>query len=110
MKLIEIVLRNLISNAVKYSNPGDVVMVRSAERSAEVTIEVADSGTGMSREVLDTLFSEEFQASKPGTMRESGTGIGLKICREFIAIHRGKLTIDSEPGKGSIFRVHLPKQ
>lgn len=110
VRLIEIILRNLISNAIKYSYPGKQVLVFSEENDKEIIIGVRDSGMGMNKETLNRLSTNKFTNSNLGTGNETGTGIGLKICSEFIALHKGWMTIESQPGQGATFRVHLPQE
>ncbi len=107
-RMLEVVLRNLVSNAVKYSPHDKSIIVKSIQPDHEYVIEVIDFGIGMTKEVAQKLFNDVSPGSRPGTNGESGTGIGLQICREFVAMHNGRLTVDSVPGQGSTFRIHLP--
>lgn len=109
-KMIEIVIRNLISNAIKYSHPSDVVYLKSYQSKDAVNIEVTDQGVGISEQVKAELFSDQFANSIPGTGGETGTGIGLKICQELISLHQGQITVESTMKKGTTFRIQLPLQ
>ncbi len=107
-QMVETILRNLISNAIKYSNPGGVVFISALERKQFVEIQVADNGIGMSLHSKKKLFRmDEFQSTL-GTKNEPGTGLGLLFCKEFVEMHGGKIWIESEYGRGSKFRFTLP--
>ncbi|TVQ65049.1 MAG: GHKL domain-containing protein [Balneolaceae bacterium] len=103
------VLRNLISNAIKFSPNGSVITIDVQETDSDVMISVIDQGVGMSPEKVETLFNEELKSSQLGTMGEKGMGIGLQICRDFTEKHNGTLSVESSPGEGSTFTVVLPK-
>lgn len=102
------IFRNLISNAIKYTNPGGKVKIDAKERDGVMEISVEDNGTGMSDEKLKKLFKIEKIDSKEGTARETGTGLGLILCKEFVEKNGGKIWAESEPGKGSRFVFTLP--
>jgi two-component system sensor histidine kinase/response regulator len=104
-----LVLRNLLSNAIKYSYPGGTIIVQCFSSDREVTIAVADAGPGMSKGKLASLFREELVSSEPGTAQEKGTGLGLKLCREFIEKNNGRISAESFENKGSTFYLSLPK-
>ncbi|TVP47132.1 MAG: hypothetical protein EA341_13015 [Mongoliibacter sp.] len=102
------VLRNLISNAIKFSEPKSKIEIIVNEKSEEVMISVKDYGMGMDSKVLDRLFSKS-DIQKPGTMGEFGTGLGLVLCREIVQKHEGKIWVESTLGKGSTFHFSLAK-
>jgi PAS domain S-box-containing protein len=107
--LMNIVFRNLISNAIKFSNPDSKIKVQVLNEPEVLEISVVDTGIGMTQEEIKNIFSNtEKLASRPGTNREKGTGLGLIIVREFIAMNRGRLSIESEPGKGTRFIIRFP--
>lgn len=107
-QMVETILRNLVSNAIKYSNPGGVIFISATEKKQFVEIEVADNGVGMSLHTKKKLFKmDEFQSTL-GTNNEPGTGLGLLFCKEFVEMHGGKIWIESEYGRGSKFRFTLP--
>ncbi|MCG6161585.1 PAS domain-containing sensor histidine kinase [Leptospira bandrabouensis] len=110
-KMIETVLRNLISNAIKYSNPGGEIQIFSKSIGDDLEICIADFGTGISTEIQNKLFRiDAKQTSMPGTLGERGTALGLILCREFIERHGGMIRVESELGKGSKFYFTLPKE
>ncbi|HMV76799.1 MAG TPA: PAS domain S-box protein [Leptospiraceae bacterium] len=107
--MIEAVLRNLISNAVKFTPKGGRISVSTSEYEDEILISIEDSGIGMDEKILKSLFISNEKISSPGTEEESSTGLGLLLCQEFIRRHNGKIRAESVPGKGTSFYVSLPK-
>lgn len=103
--LVCIVLRNLISNAIKFCNAGDSVTISC---SSVDSISVVDTGTGINPDVVSNLFTREIKTSSPGTDGEGGTGLGLPLCYDIIKAHEGDLTVESSSGEGSIFTITLP--
>ena len=108
--MLQTVLRNLISNAIKFTPKNGWVEIRTNERSQIVECCIIDSGLGMTKEEADKLFKLQYRNSSTGTEGETGTGLGLVLCHEFIKKHKGTLTVQSEPGKGSTFCFTIPKQ
>ena len=102
-----LVIRNLVSNAIKYSHQGGTIIIRAHTTGNRVIIAVADRGMGMSEEMRANLFSSHNMASSAGTSNEKGTGLGLKLCKEFIETNNGEIWAESEPGKGSTFYIGL---
>ncbi|TGK77585.1 PAS domain-containing sensor histidine kinase [Leptospira noumeaensis] len=110
-KMIETILRNLISNAVKYSHPGGEIHIFSESIVDDVQIGIKDFGTGMTEEIKNNLFRiDAKQKSMPGTIGERGTALGLILCKEFIEKHGGSIHVESHLGKGSRFNFTLPKE
>ena len=108
MNSIKVVVRNLISNAIKYTSEGGLVKVSTQIIRDKVIVSVKDTGKGISEVVLSTLFSENDNISEPGTANETGTGLGLILCKEFIDLNRGEIWAQSSPGEGSTFSFALP--
>ena len=106
--ILSTIFRNLISNAIKYSNPGGEVKVEANWSNSFVKCLVKDNGIGMSNERLSELFKLESTKSTPGTNNEKGTGLGLILCKELIENNQGTFKVDSEVGKGSSFWFTLP--
>jgi signal transduction histidine kinase len=104
---IEQILGNFLSNAVKYSPPGEPVAVSVSATAVEATIVVRDRGRGLTKEELDRLFAPFFRARPE--QGASGVGLGLVIARELIRLHGGRLSVESVPGSGSSFAVILPR-
>lgn len=106
--MLKTVLRNLISNALKYSYPKSEVKISVAEKDTEILISVQDFGTGIDSKWLPKLFQIGENISMPGTRNEKGTGIGLILCKEFVEIHGGKIWAESKPPNGTTFFFTLP--
>jgi signal transduction histidine kinase/uncharacterized protein HemY len=107
-KMFETVMRNLISNAIKYTPKGGKVTIGAKKKDSGTEVVVSDTGVGMSAEQIDTLFSVYEKVSTPGTNNEQGSGFGLVICREFVRKMGGELLVTSDPGEGSTFAILLP--
>lgn len=105
--LINTVIRNILSNAVKFSNENDIITVEAIENDAFYTIIVSDTGVGMDTETIENLFGG--QLSEAGTYGERGSGLGLPLCKEFIEMHNGEIWVESTPTVGSTFYFTLPK-
>lgn len=108
-RVIQIVIRNLISNAIKFTNPGGSIIVSVIETELENEIHVADNGVGMHDEILKKIFKIKKNTSTLGTANEKGTGLGLIICKELIEAHNGRIWVESELNKGSTFKFTIPK-
>lgn len=106
--MIKTIIRNLISNAIKYTQRNGKVEVTARKDKNEIEISVSDSGIGMSRQTISKLFRIDGNLSTLGTEQEKGTGLGLILCKEFVDKHRGKIWVESEPGKGSTINILLP--
>jgi len=106
--MINTVLRNLLSNAVKYTFKNGIIRVTVASDKGKITLTVKDTGIGISKEKADSLFKLENSLSLPGTAKEQGTGLGLKLCKEFTEKMGGRIWVESEIGKGSEFKFTIP--
>ncbi len=106
--MIRTILRNLISNAIKFTNMNGSVNSDVSVTDDNVEISVSDSGIGMTEETIANLFRLDANLSTRGTENEKGTGLGLILCREFVEKHGGKIWVESECGKGSTFRFVIP--
>lgn len=106
--MIITVLRNLITNSIKFSNTNSVVVIETYMEQEFVGVAVSDSGVGISPQNLERLFKLEETYSSEGTAHEKGSGLGLVICKEFIEKHKGRLYAKSELGVGSTFCFELP--
>lgn len=107
-EMLKTVMRNLVSNAIKFTNNGGTININAEENSGVVTISVSDNGIGIKPEKLLTLFDISQRQTTKGTEEESGTGLGLILCKDFIEINGGEIRVDSEYGKGSDFKFTLP--
>jgi PAS domain S-box-containing protein len=108
--MIATVLRNLVSNAIKFSSEGSKIKVSAQKQDKSFLFQVADSGIGMSEQMINELFMLNKNISTQGSIGEVGTGLGLVICREFIVAHSGEIWVESEPGKGSRFFFSIPQE
>ena len=108
LQMVKTILRNLISNAIKYTNINGQITINALENKQYVEISVKDNGIGMSPEIQKKLFKIDFLYSAPGTNDEKGTGLGLLLCKEFVELHGGNIWIKSDAGKGSCFSFTLP--
>lgn len=105
---LQLVLRNLLSNAVKYSYKNSAIHVRHYTQNHEALISIADGGDGMDKKTRDSLFSPANIISKRGTLNEKGTGLGLKLCKEFVEKNNGRIWVEANEPKGSVFFVSFP--
>ncbi|HYF30086.1 MAG TPA: HAMP domain-containing sensor histidine kinase [Chitinophagaceae bacterium] len=105
--MVHLVLRNLLSNAIKFTPEDGNVCIEVTENGTMTQVAVKDSGVGISEENLQKLFNEYYTSK--GTANESGTGLGLMLCKEFLTKNGGQLKVSSEEGKGSVFSFTLPK-
>lgn len=108
--MIFLILRNLISNSLKFTPRGGVIHTGYAIQKSSVIIFVADSGVGMNAEKIEKLFKIEEQSSSEGTENEPGTGMGLILVKEFVDLNGGTIRLESEPGTGTKFFIELPVQ
>ena len=111
--MIDFVFRNLISNAIKFTPRNGNIFVRAKTHDNRIICQVEDTGIGMKPEILENLFKLGSSKSSPGTEGETGTGLGLILCKEFIKKNRGSIWVESDPdsyreGKGSKFFFSLP--
>lgn len=105
--MIQLVVRNLLSNAIKFTMPRGVIRISTEQQDEFVAISVSDNGVGISKEVIDKLFTQTGYSTK-GTSQEKGTGMGLALCGEFVRRNGGKIWVDSEEGEGTTFRFTVP--
>jgi signal transduction histidine kinase len=107
--MITTVLRNLISNAIKFTPKGGEIKIACDNNPDEVVVHIIDTGIGMDEEIANNLFDLDKSISYRGTENESGTGLGLIICREFVERHNGTIAVKSKKEEGSDFYFTLPK-
>jgi two-component system, sensor histidine kinase and response regulator len=107
-KMVETILRNLISNAIKFTPPSGEVNITSNLIDGHIEICVKDTGVGISPEQMTTLFKIDEHQNGSGTDKEMGTGIGLILCKEFVNKNSGKIWVESKMGEGSTFIFSLP--
>jgi len=100
-------MRNLVNNALKYTEDADVLL-KAKKQGNQVRITVRDHGIGMTKQQVSELFTVSGKRSSDGTKGEKGIGLGLTLCREFVALHKGEIQVESSPGMGTTFYVDLP--
>jgi len=108
-RLLERAVANLVDNAVKYSPSGTTVCVGAVESGPELVITVADQGCGIAEHHLPRIFERFYRVDKSRSRKLGGTGLGLSIVKHIAQAHGGRTSVDSSPGEGSTFRIHLPK-
>lgn len=108
-RMVDAVIRNLLSNALKFTGPGGHVEISVSVHDIVVEVAISDTGPGISLENFDKLFRLDAKYTRPGTEGERGTGLGLILCQEFIRQNKGEIWGESEPGIGSTFRFTLPQ-
>jgi len=106
--MLKTILRNLISNAIKFTHKGGHINISVEKGDEYLTISVSDNGVGMDYKTIAKLFDISQSHTTYGTEDEKGTGLGLLLCKEFVEQHNGKIWVESELGKGSTFRFTIP--
>jgi len=107
--MLNTILRNLISNAIKFSNSGSIISLTAIEQNNSILLLVKDSGVGIKEGNLKKIFTEGSNFSEPGTNNEKGTGIGLMLCHNFVKQNGGDISVDSKYGEGTTFTITLQK-
>ncbi len=105
--MIQIVIRNILSNAIKFCHENCVIQLTSVFKGEFMQLRIQDNGIGISEEMIGKLFTSENYSTR-GTMNEKGTGLGLLVCKEFMERNSGRLSVESKPGQGSIFYIDIP--
>ena len=102
------IVRNLVSNAIKFTNSGGIVSISCVENGKNMEVQISDNGVGIDPQNIKYLFAIEKNISTPGTLNEKGTGLGLLFCKELVEIQVGRIWAESEVGKGSVFKFTIP--
>lgn len=108
--MLKIIIRNLISNAIKFTNSGGAIRIDSFLRKDGIEISISDTGIGIEPEIIKNIFTNHSYSSTLGTQNEKGTGKGLAICKEFIDRHQGEIWAESVLRKSSKFKIILPNK
>ena len=108
--MLQTIIRNIVSNAIKFTNEGGLIVIGSSQTADATEITIEDNGVGMTQDTKDKLMDAAEIRSTKGTSGETGTGMGLIITKEFIQRHKGKLVVESTIGKGSLFTITLPNE
>jgi two-component system sensor histidine kinase/response regulator len=107
-EMVNLVLRNLLSNAIKFTPEHGKVSIGATQHDGQVEVSVQDTGIGISQDNIPQLFGDNYYTTR-GTNHETGTGLGLKLCKEFLEKNGGSISVTSEKGKGSTFTFTLPQ-
>ncbi|HEX2866426.1 MAG TPA: PAS domain S-box protein [Ignavibacteriales bacterium] len=108
--MMDSVLRNLLSNAIKFTSSGGEIEIRIRRIEGYVEVSVHDTGVGISKDDMERMFRIDENMTREGTDKEKGTGLGLVLCREFVEMNKGTISVESEPGLGSTFRFTVPEE
>jgi two-component system, sensor histidine kinase and response regulator len=108
MKMTETILRNLLSNAIKFTNQGGTIAAMTETKEKEIIIKIVDNGIGMNEEDVEKLFKMDIGHTTKGTQKESGTGLGLIICKDLVEKQGGEIWVESKRERGSTFFISLP--
>ncbi|MCU7491461.1 MAG: PAS domain S-box protein [Ignavibacteria bacterium] len=106
--MMDSVLRNLLSNAIKFTSSGGEIRISARKASPYVEVSVSDTGIGIDKDDIERMFRIDETMTREGTEKEKGTGLGLVLCREFVEMNGGTISVESEIGKGSTFRFTVP--
>jgi len=109
LNIVNLVLRNLVLNSIKFTETGGSIVADAAERGNEIVVSITDTGIGISSEIQKIIFEKTAGYSTRGTANEKGTGLGLILCKEFVEKNGGKIWLESEVGKGSTFYFTIKK-
>ena len=109
-EMIKTVLRNLITNAIKFTHKEGIIKIETRKETNQLLVSISDNGCGIEPQHLQKLFNIDSKLSKIGTANEKGTGLGLILCKEFIEMNGGQIMVESELEKGSTFKFTIPIQ
>ncbi len=102
------VVRNILSNAIKFTKKNGFIEFEVKQYTNDYELHIKDNGVGMSAETLNKLFKIDENITMPGTDNEKGTGLGLTICNELVARNNWQMNIESQPEKGTTFKILIP--
>jgi signal transduction histidine kinase len=105
---IHSVIRNLVSNAIKFTPEQGNIRIQAKEEDGKIKISITDTGIGMNAKMIENLFILDVQTNRNGTNGEPSTGLGLILCKEFVEKHGGEISVESEERKGTIFNISFP--
>jgi signal transduction histidine kinase len=106
--ILQSVIRNILSNAVKFTPRNGTIKIEARKDSGNTIISIVDNGIGMDAKMVENIFTLDVKTNRRGTEDEPSTGLGLILCKEFVEKHNGKIWIESEVNKGSVFHFNFP--
>ncbi|HEU4789954.1 MAG TPA: HAMP domain-containing sensor histidine kinase, partial [Flavobacterium sp.] len=106
--ILQSVIRNVLSNAVKFTPRDGTIKIEAREDSKNTVVSITDTGIGMDTKILNNLFKLDVRTNRNGTENEPSTGLGLILCKEFVEKHNGKIWVESEVNKGTTFYFSFP--
>jgi signal transduction histidine kinase len=106
---LNIILRNLLSNSIKYTQTGGNIKIYGTSMQKNIILKIQDNGVGMEQFIVDNIFTDDFSYSSLGLMQEKGSGIGLKLCKEFVEKNGGSICLSSIPNEGTLIEFSIPK-
>ncbi|MCX6158881.1 MAG: ATP-binding protein [Ignavibacteriae bacterium] len=109
-EMIKTIIRNLLTNAIKFSHPDGYIKITAEEQTENLKLSITDKGTGIRKDLLENLFRIDKSITTKGTLGEKGTGLGLILCKEFAEKNNGQIVVSSIEKEGSTFSVILPKE
>jgi len=107
--MIGTVIRNLVSNAIKFTEPGGTITISASDEKGGISLIISDTGIGMTEKTISELFRVDISHTSLGTSNEEGTGLGLILCKDFTEKNNGTIKVESSPGNGSKFILHFPE-
>lgn len=110
VNLMQAVVRNILSNAIKFSYPGSAIQISVTKKTGQMLITIADHGVGMEKEMLDNVFRIDVNNGRPGTAGEKSIGLGLIICKDFLDLMDGQLKFESKTEVGTTATIVLPQE
>ncbi len=108
--MIGLVIRNILVNALKFTSAGGCIKISVSEANNYIEVVISDNGVGFNKNDIACSLSKKVLTSTLGTEHENGSGFGLLLCKELLALNNGKLGFDSKPNEGSIFTISVPKK
>jgi ligand-binding sensor domain-containing protein/CheY-like chemotaxis protein/AraC-like DNA-binding protein len=109
LEMITIVLKNLVSNALKFTPSNGLIIIQTSNTADYTLVQIKDNGVGMTQDQINTIYTNTINVSTLGTNNENGTGLGLVICRDFLNLNKAKIEIASKPNEGTTVSMFLPK-
>jgi len=107
--MLQLIIRNLISNSIKFTNYNGEITIKISSDENNLYLNISDNGVGMSQKTMDKIFDRNSFITTNGTDHEKGSGLGLKLCYDFVKAHNGDILVESEINKGTNFKIIIPQ-